>query len=163
MTRRRSHRGKSRCGAPQPPIEAISDSRLWWNSSPRRPLAAPPCEKPAATTVAPSPAASRAPWRPRSLPETSTATSTPWPMFNSRVLRPTAGPPGRAGTRLRPGAREAPVVAANLDSYVHAVPHVQLADLEADGRLAGRVEHVAGPELGGQLAPGRVGGRGRQG
>src|SRR5215212_1355967 len=29
-------------GAPQAPMEAISDSRLSWNSSPRRTLAAPP-------------------------------------------------------------------------------------------------------------------------
>jgi hypothetical protein len=34
ITRRRSHRGCAG-GAPQAPIEAISNSRLWWNSSPR--------------------------------------------------------------------------------------------------------------------------------
>mgnify|MGYP001108933646 CR=1 FL=1 len=42
ITRRRFQRGALRCGAPQAPIEAINDSRLWWNSSPRRTLAAPP-------------------------------------------------------------------------------------------------------------------------
>ena len=94
----------ARAGSACPTRRSTRSATVGCGGTPRRAAGSPrrPGKKPAATTVAPNPAAARAPCSPRSVPEASIATSTPRPALRSRICRPTGSSAVGSTTSVAP-------------------------------------------------------------